>query len=235
VSTKIPHKSVGSDDDLHDRILKNPALVLEDPSIMRALISMADTGKGGNVVDLRTIALDRLEARLSRLEDIHRSVVAAAYENLAGMNQVHRAILRMLDPTGFEEFLRDLDGEVAAILRLDCVRLVLETALGGEDPAVRRLSDVLSVAEPGFVARYLDGGREVVLRRIAPDAGPVHRGRGAGIRSEAALRLDLGSNRLPGMLVLGSKDPHHFRPDHGTDLLAFFGAVFERAMMRWLS
>ena len=55
------------------------------------------------------------------------------------------------------------------------------------------------------------------------------------IRSEACLRLDLGDGRLPGMLVLGSEDPHQFNPTHGTDLLTFFAGVFERAMRRWLS
>ena len=50
---------------------------------------------------------------------VTRSVIATAYENLAGTNQVHRAILRMLDPTGFEDFLKDLGGEVAQILRVE--------------------------------------------------------------------------------------------------------------------
>ena len=53
---------------------------------------------GGNIVDIRGIAMERLEHRLDRLEDTHRSVIAAAYENLAGTNQIHRAILRMMDP-----------------------------------------------------------------------------------------------------------------------------------------
>ena len=56
---------------------------------------------GGNIVDIRGIAMERLEHRLDRLEDTHRSVIAAAYENLAGTNQIHRAILRMMDPLDF--------------------------------------------------------------------------------------------------------------------------------------
>jgi uncharacterized protein YigA (DUF484 family) len=34
---------------------------------------------------------------------------------------------------------------------------------------------------------------------------------------------------------MGAEDPHQFKPGQGTDLLAFFGGVFERAMRRWLS
>lgn len=44
-------------------------------------------------------------------------------KTLAGTNQVHRAVLKMLDPVSFEEFLRGLGGEVADILRVDVVRL----------------------------------------------------------------------------------------------------------------
>jgi uncharacterized protein YigA (DUF484 family) len=55
------------------------------------------------------------------------------------------------------------------------------------------------------------------------------------IRSEACLRLDLGDARLPGMLVLGSADPHQFTPQQGTDLLGFFADAFERAIRRWFA
>ena len=73
--------------------------------VMRALITANDRAMGGNIVDLRGVAMERLEARLQRLEETHRSVIAAAYENLAGMAQVHRAILAFLEPITFEGFL----------------------------------------------------------------------------------------------------------------------------------
>ena len=228
------------DDRLRERIIAQPDVILDDSDLMRALIAANERAMGGNIVDLRGIAMDRLEARLTRLEDTHRHVIAAAYENLSGTNQVHRAILRMLDPVAFEEFLRDLGGEVAEILRVECVRLVLESAQDGDDPALRRLGDVLSVAAPGFIADYATTGRggaarQVTLRQIGEGDPRVHGDRAGHIRSEACLMLDFGEGRLPGMLVLGSEDPHQFSPQQGTDLLAFFAGVFERAMRRWLS
>ena len=111
--------------DLRDRILAEPEVLLEDRDVMNALVAANERAMGANIVDLRGIAMERLEARLDRLEDTHRSVIAAAYENLAGTNQVHRAILQMLDPLGFEDFLKSLAGEVAQALRVDCVKLVL--------------------------------------------------------------------------------------------------------------
>jgi hypothetical protein len=207
---------------------------------MQALIAANEKAMGGNIVDLRGIAMERLETRLDRLEDTHRSVIAAAYENLAGTNQIHRAILRMLDPVEFETFLRDLGGDVADILRVDQVKLVLESVQNDEDPAVQRLGTVLSVAEPGFIDRYLTqerGGmvRQVTLRSVQNASEQIYGPNAEWIRSEACLKLDFGTGRLPGMLVLGAEDPHLFGPQQGTDLLGFFTGVFERTMRRWLS
>ena len=184
--------------------------------------------------------MERLEARLDRLEDTHRSVIAAAYENLAGTNQVQRAILRMLDPTEFETFLQDLGGEVAEILRVDCVRLVLESSQSDSTVAAQTLADVLSVHEAGFIEDYVTAGkggesRTVTLRQVSPKSAAVYGDKHEWIRSEACIKLDLGKGRLGGMLVMGAEDPHMFKPQQGTDLLAFFGGVFERALRRWLA
>ena len=228
------------EDTVRAAILSKPDAILDDQDVMHALIAANEKAMGGNVVDLRGIAMERLESRLDRLEDTHRSVIAAAYENLAGTNQVHRAILRMLDPADFEGFLRGLGGEVTEILQVDKITLVLESVQSGSDPAVARLESVLAVAEPGFIDGYLLQGRggqprQVTLRQIQHASDKVY-GRAADwVRSEACLRLDFGAGRLPGMLALGAEDPHHFSPQQGTDLLAFFAGVFERTMRHWLS
>ena len=84
-------------DDWRERVLQDPDLILDDRDVMRALITANDRQMGGNIVDMRGIAMERLEDRLDRLEDTHRSVISAAYENLAGTNQIHRAILKLLE------------------------------------------------------------------------------------------------------------------------------------------
>ena len=228
-------------EDLRDKLIAEPEVILEDRDLMRALIAANERTMGSNIVDLRGIAMERLEARLDRLEDTHRSVIAAAYENLAGTNQIHRAILKMLDPVEFEDFLTNLGAEVGQILRVDSVRLVLESLQGGEEEAaVKKLGQVLCVTTPGFIEDYLRNGRAapartVVLRQTIPDSEKIYGEAAAWIRSEAAMRLDLGEGRLPGMLVLGAEDPHQFRANQGSDLLTFFAGVFERAMRRWLA
>jgi uncharacterized protein len=210
--------------------------------VMNALVAANDRALGENIVDLRGIAMQRLETRLDRLEDTHRSVIAAAYENLSGTNQVHRAILLLLEPTNFEAFMARLTGEVADTLRLDLVRLVLESVQedGDSDPTLRRLGEVMKVAPRGFVANYLTNGRngpgrQVVLRAATGLAETLYGDRTEDIQSEALMKLDLGPGRLPAMLVFASEDPSQFKPTQGTDLLAFFAGVFERALRRWLA
>jgi len=228
-------------DDWRDRIISDPDLILDDRDLMRALISANDRQMGGNIVDMRGIAMERLENRLDRLEDTHRSVIAAAYENLAGTNQLHRAILTLLDQAEFTGFVQVLGTDVAGTLRVDRVRLVLESAeaTATAAPHVQKLEDVLTIVAPGFVESYITGGRavphrQVTLRQVG-DASPLIFGADAvWIKSEALMALDLGPGRLPALLVMGSEDPHQFRPSQGTDLLTFFAGVFERLMRRWL-
>ena len=119
--------------DWRERVLTDPDLILDDRDVMRALITANDRQMGGNIVDMRGIAMERLENRLDRLEDTHRSVIAAAYENLAGTNQIHRAILKLLEQPDFETFLKVLGTDVAAILRVDRIRLILESPEATDD------------------------------------------------------------------------------------------------------
>lgn len=227
-------------EEFRTRILADPALILDDKDVMRTLVAASERGMGDNIVDLRGLAMERLEARLDRLEETHRAVIAAAYENLAGTNQIHRAILRMLDPEQFEEFLRNLGSDVAQILTVDAIKLVLESPDAGPDPALDRISDVLCVVKPGFIETYMSSERgpttrQVVLRQTVPQTDVLYGAKTPDLRSEACMRLDLGTHRMGGMLVMASDSPHMFKPGQGTDLLSFFAGIFERSMRRWLA
>ena len=225
---------------LKESILEHPQRVLEDPEMMRALIEANERTLGSNIVDLRGIAMARLEARLERLEDTHRSVIAAAYENLSGTNQIHRAILRLLEPADLMSFIVDLNGEVAEILKVDQVRLILEGDAAEAGAGLAPIADVLSVREPGFVDHYITQGRDaparkVTLRQMNEGDRGLYGSEGVWVRSEACLKLQFGPGAAPGLLCLGAEDPHLFAASQGTDLLTFFAGAVERAMRRWLA
>ncbi len=225
------------------QILSDPGLILEDRDLMRALLEADRSTQGRNVVDLRGVLVDRLEERLDRLEDTHREVLAAAYENVAGMNQVHRACLALLEPADFPGFLKVLTRDVAPILGVEVIRLGLEApaaepgaSLGPAGP----FHDVVVALPAGGADAYVTqgrglGARRVTLRQLVKASPDLYGAEAAEIRSEALLRLDLGDGNLGGLLAFGAADAHRFHPDQGTDLLAFFGGVFERSLRRWLA
>ena len=228
------------EESLRQAIVNKPDAVLDDQLAMNALVSANERAMGANIVDLRGIAMERMEARLDRLEDTHRSVIAAAYDNLAGTNQIHRAVLRLMDPTNFEDFLQNLRGELSEIMRLDAITLVLESAQNDQTNAVERMGEVLNIVEPGFIDDYISQGRggmvrPVTLRQMQGGIPQLYGDKADWVRSEACLKLDFGDGRLPGLLVMGAEDPHQFSPQQGTDLLSFFAGVFERSMRHWLS
>ena len=230
-------------DDWRTRVLENPELILEDRDLMRALISANDRQIGGNIVDMRGIAMERLQNRLDRLEDTHRSVIAAAYEEpcrhqpgaprgagTSGAEGLHHVSERARHRCG---------GHPARGPHPAGAGKSVE-ATETEAPRVQKLEDVLTVVTPGFVEEYVTGGREVpskqvTLRQVTSGSYKIFGDEAAQwIRSEALIRLDLGPGRLPGLLVMGAEDPHQFRPTQGTDLLTFFAGVFERLMRGWL-
>ncbi len=224
------------------RLLADPAVILDDPDIMRALAETGESRGPTNVVDLRGMAMTRLESRLEELEHTHRAVIAAAYDNLAATAQVHRAVLRLMDETRFEGFLNALGREVADILRLDSVQLLLESDEPEEAQALDRLAGVLAVRPRGAVEAAMNAGRAgplrrpIVLRELpAGGTAAVHGARAGQLRSEALLRLDLGTGRLPALLALGSDDAGQFKPGQATDLLAFFAGTVERILRRYLA
>ncbi|MBK5934205.1 hypothetical protein C8N32_10269 [Rhodovulum imhoffii] len=221
--------------DLRAQIIANPETILSDPDVMRALVGANERMMGDNIVDLRSIAMEKLENRLGQLEQTHQQVIAAAYENLAGTKQVHRAVLRLLDPTDFESFLLTLGSDVKDALRIKALRLVLETGSVEQAHALRQFQNLLLVESPGFIDSLSNNRRQVNLRICHPHGDPhLYGGEAPSIRSEALLRLDLGTGRLPGLLVMAAEAPETFAPNQGSDLLAFFAGVFERTMRRWL-
>ena len=236
-------EQVKPQDAVREHILQDPNQVLEDRDIMRALISADEEARGKNVIDLRTIALERLEARLDRLEDTHRHVIAAAYDNLASTNQIHRATLAILEPATFAEFLELLKLDLARFLNVASARLVLESPAATpemEDKLQEEFGSGVCFCAPGAIQEYISRGRASTIRpvtlRSLHDPDPVLFGDASTVvTSEALLRLDLGKGNLPAMLVLGSEATDQFTPQKGADLLVFFASAFERVLRRWLN
>lgn len=226
-----------ADAPLKARIVEEPSLVLDDPTVMQALLDAADGG-ARNVVDLRGALVSRLESRLEKAEKAHRSVIAAAYEALAGAAQVHRAVLLMMEQRALPDLLKAMLVDAPETLAVDSARLCMEVeddAVPLLPPAVaRRVVALPTGAIPAYVALGDTPDREGVwLRRTPSEAELVYGGEAAGLRSEALIRLDLGRSG-PAMLAFAAEDPTRFSPEHGVDLVLFLQGAAERLLRRAL-
>lgn len=218
-------------------ILSEPQIVLHDRDIMRALVAASDSEQGPNVVDLRGVAINRLEHRLSALEGTHQAVLAAAYDNVASTNQIHRAVLIALEARDWNSFVEISGTEFREVLNVAAVRICLESDRilndSVTDPQVVKL-------EPGGIDDYVSKGsmtlpRSVVLRRVHVVDPTVYGELETKIRSEAVIRIDTGTKGMATMIVLGSANPNQFVPSLKPDLLRFLGQVMGRMFERWLA
>lgn len=219
-------------------ILADPELVLSDDMVMRALLGATAQG-ARNIVDLRDKLVERMEQRLHRLVQTNRSVIAAAYENVAGTHQVHRAVLALFDAADADAFLRCLTRDVPIMVGVEEARLCLEADVDDVRPADslgNGLGGRVLLVPEGTVGEYLmlEGDLapgKVVLRPCGVEAEIIF-GSGTRARSEALLRLDIAGST--GLLAFGAQDPDRFGADQGVDLLIFFGSVIERLAVRHL-
>lgn len=235
-------------------ILADPSLVLGDEEVIRALIG-EEAGHGRQVVDLRDRLVQRLEGRLDRLMRQNRSMVAAAYETIAGTRQVHRALLALLGTEGLGALLVCLTRDVPRILDIAEIRLCVEADVEETAPAeglapahAERLAGRVLAMPAGTPEAYLaldglsgeassGGGAErdppprIVLREAGAEAELLF-GPGHAVASEALFALDLDG--AAGLLAFGAAEPDRFQPDQGTELIAFFGAAVERLLLERL-
>jgi uncharacterized protein YigA (DUF484 family) len=240
VAPEAPALSLDTEerDLIRSLILTDPELVLSDDMVMRALLGASATG-ARNIVDLRDKLVERLEQRLQHLVHANRSVIAAAYENVAGTQQVHRAILALIDAPDLGEFLRRLTREVPVMVGVEEARLCLEAQVDEIRPAdslAAGLDGRVLLAPEATVGEYLllEGDMSagpVVLRPCGVEAEIIF-GTATRARSEALLRLELPDGA--GLLAFGAHDPDRFGPEQGVDLLTFFASVVQRLISRHL-
>jgi len=233
-------------------LLDHPEFITKDAELMRALIDApenaapeAPTKGRRKVVNLQTVLIDKLETRLGALETAHRDLISAAYENMTGMSQIHRAVLMVLEASTFEGFLEVAAIEIARELNVDVGRFLVETEadlFGRGEGATGDDDDPIVAVEAGNIAELMaldpederDPNAAVLLRNDIRGAPLIYGNAADRVRSEALIKLNFGSGNRPGLLVFGAEDPERFHAEQADDLLAFLGGVIERVMQGWL-
>ena len=121
-------------------LLADPSIILDDKELMESLLTATDIKLGNNVVDLRNVAMSRLTHKLGELEGTHKSVVAAAYQNLLGTKQIHQAVIELMSMNNLDQFVLSLKSDLLKILNVDCIFILVESPVGLESDLLPTLS-----------------------------------------------------------------------------------------------
>ena len=230
------------DDKLREEILAKAHEILNDETLLRALIEASDKNLGSKIVDLRSVAMQKMDGELKKLKRSNQQVIATAYENLVGMKQVHQVVLKSLEQNNFDEFITNLDTEACNILRVDCIKIGLEThsSLQNNEKYDTKISKLLDLYPVNFVDTYISQGEinntdDVILRPTPKGSEQLYGKVSKNLKSEGCIKLRIGNKKIIGILALASKEREKFTAQQGVELLKFMGSVFERRISHWLN
>ncbi len=120
--------------------------------------------------------------------------------------------------------------DFSAVLDVDIITLLVES-----DGDVVPHIDVPGVRalRPGTVKALLKD-RPLLLESNIAGFDEIYGGGATLVKSQVLMRITVTPSAPPVLLAFGSRNPTHFEPGQGTELLSFLGHVIERRFRDWL-
>lgn len=230
VMTKSDDSQNISEDQVIQWLKRHPRFLSENPQMLDVLLPPTEnTGRG--IADFQAFMIKRLKDDKNEVIESARELVENSRHNMHNQQRINRAVLLLLEATNFEDFIRTITLDFAALLDVDIVSMIVET-----DGEVIPHVDIAGVrlVTPGTVSLLLsDNG--VALEGATRGLDQLYGGGATLVKSQALLRLDIGPGTPPALLAFGSRDPNLFYPGQGTDMISFLGRVVERCFRTWLT
>ncbi len=207
----------------------NPNFLSKYPEAID-LLAPPNAVEGRKIADFQSYMIERLKADKTEAIETARGIVETARNNMNNQTRIHRAVLRLLEANDFDEFVQVITHDLTALLDVDITTLVIETN-GREIPHIH--TNGIRVVPEGTLNKWMQG-KTTLLQN---DIGGIEAIYGAGaslVRSQALVRIDISMQTPPCIIAFGSRDPHLFQPNQGTELVSFLARVVERLFRAWL-
>lgn len=185
---------------------------------------------GRKVADFQSYLIERLKADKTHAINTVQEVVETARYNMNNQTRIHRAVLRLLEASTFEQFIETLTDDLTAMLDTDITTLVVESE-GGHIPHI--VTNGIRLVPEGTIDHWMEG--RTILHQS--DIGGVEAIYGAGaslVRSQVLLRISIGTGAPSAVLAFGSRNPEQFQPGQGTEQISFLAQVVELLFRSWL-
>ena len=209
---------------------RHPDFLFRHPEVLDGMRPPAKM-RGEGVIDLQHFMVERLRGEIQKLRSEQDDVVAVARDNLSTQARVHKAVLALLGACSFEHLIEAVTTDFAVLLDVDVVSLCIEAE---EEPLPRVSLGGVHLLEPGSVDSLLGPKRSVLLRADAEPEPAVFGGAARLVRSDALVRLAIGSTTPAGLIAFGTRHPGFFNGGQGTELLSFLAHVLEHCIRGWL-
>ena len=215
------------DEDIRQKILKNPDLVLLDQEIFMSLISENNFSDDTNIVDIRNVFLKRLGTKLEKLKSANNKILKNAYENQLSVNKIHKCCLSVLESKTAQRLFMTIFDEFPVLLKITSLKLVLEKTfkIDGDTKSIIYVSHEELLSFSKFVG--LTQSRLVVLRENLEYEKRANLGLNSSednVESEAILSIKT-KNKVIGFIFLESNDKKTFSIDQSTDYLEFLSKI----------
>jgi uncharacterized protein len=210
---------------------RHPDFLERHPEALR-LMHAPSRELGEGVFDFQHFHVERLRQDVARLNLENRTLIAAGRGTLASQGRVHKAVVAMLAAGSFEQLLQTITTDLAVLLDVDIVTIGVESAAA---PPGRLSVHGIQLLKAGAIEALLGPERTLLLREDQPGETALFGAAAGLVRSQALLRLGFGQGAPLGLLCIGTRQPGHFHPGLGTELLSFLGRVISITISQWLT
>jgi uncharacterized protein YigA (DUF484 family) len=210
-------------------LTEHPDFIQKNPELLSLLMPPVIEG-AENVVDFQAFMLKNLQQQMLILKDDQGSIIDASRKNLSTQNRIHQAILALLEADGLEHLLHIVKQDWADNLLVDCVSICFDNKEGYSFLK----SENIRVIYDNSVKDYFGDAVFSILRGAANVSEEIFGPATPLIQSEALIRIPASEFSPEGILAFGSRDPDHFYPGQGTELLTFMVDGFRGCLIQHL-
>lgn len=229
--TKPAENMTLTKDDILEFLKSNPDFLDKNPDVFEALLPIKKRPKKGEPADFRAYMIERLKSDKDEVIETTREIVENSRANMNNQQRIHKAVLRLLEATSFDDFIQCITMDLADILNVDIAVLVVE-ADGQDIPHVS--TSGIRVIPSGTTDRWMHE-KPVLLQDNISGSEAIYGGGATLVQSQILLRVDISLDTPPAILAFGSRDPNMFTHGQATDQILFLARVIERSFRSWLN
>ena len=104
----------------------HPDFLIENPELLQTLVPPSKQ-QGNNVLDMQQFMVEHLQRDVGRLKAMQGELISAGRSNLSSQNQIHMAVLALLEASTFEHAIEVVTSDFVALLDVDVVSLTMFT------------------------------------------------------------------------------------------------------------